>query len=115
MSEKLPVTPIGPVALIKPLEVKETTPGGIQLPDQLLQKIQGKGTILAFGSGLENQTIKWDDNSTSTVKVGQMVVMKPHSGYEVLHEGLSEAGTTKWETYLIIRLTDIIAVQPNAS
>jgi len=106
--------PVGPRLLVKPLETQEVTPGGVVLPDQSRRPVEGKGVILAFGSGKTTGVVGEDPGqpgSGTVVSVGDVIVYKPHGGYDVLVESKAEDGTTEQEVFLILHCDDVIGVE----
>ena len=91
------VKPLADRVLVKPLEAKEVTKGGIVIPDTAKEKPQ-EGEIVAVGEGR-----KTDDGKTIalSLKKGDKVLYGKYSGTEINIDG---------EEYLIIREDDILAV-----
>ena len=91
------VQPLGDRVLVKPLEAKETTKGGIVIPDTAKEKPQ-EGEIVAVGEGR-----KTDDGKVIalSVKKGDKVLYGKYSGTEINVEG---------EEHLIIKEEDILAI-----
>ena len=92
------IKPLADRVVIKPLEEKETTRGGIVIPDTAKEKPQ-EGRVIAVGPGkvLESGKVQ-----PPGVKVGDRILYGKYSGTEV---------TTKdGEEYLIIRQEDILAI-----
>ncbi|MGE5308914.1 MAG: co-chaperone GroES [Deltaproteobacteria bacterium] len=91
------VTPLGDRIVIKPLEAKEKTKGGIIIPDTAKEKpLEGK--IVAVGKGRIT-----DDGKTVApeVKVGDKVLYGKYSGTEIVIDG---------EEMLIVKEEDILAI-----
>jgi chaperonin GroES len=91
------IKPLGDRVLIKPSEGKETTKGGIVLPDTAKEKPQ-EGQIVAVGEGKKN-----DEGKVVAlgVKKGDKVLYGKYSGTEITVDG---------EEYLIVREEDILAI-----
>ncbi len=91
------VQPLGDRVLVKPLEAKETTKGGIVIPDTAKEKPQ-EGEIVAVGEGR-----KTDDGKVIalSVKKGDKVLYGKYSGTEINVEG---------DEHLIIKEEDILAI-----
>jgi len=91
------IKPLGDRVLIKPSEEKETTKGGIVLPDTAKEKPQ-EGEVVAVGEGKRT-----DDGKIIplTVKVKDKVLYGKYSGTEITVDG---------EEYLIVREDDILAI-----
>jgi len=87
--------PAGDRILIRPLEAKEKTKGGIYLPDTAKEKPQ-EGEIIAVGAGKKS-----DEGKVIPVefKKGEKVLYGKYSGTEI---------TIDEEKYLIIREEDIL-------
>jgi chaperonin GroES len=83
--------------LVKPLEEKEISKGGIIIPDSAKEKPQ-EAQVVALGTG------KRDDDGKLvefTVKVGDKVLVSKYGGTEVKVEG---------ESYTIMREDDILGI-----
>jgi chaperonin GroES len=97
MAKKSGIQPLFDNVLVKPLEMEQTTPAGILLPDTAKEKPQ-VGEVMAVGPG-------WHNNDGKVfplaVKVGQKVLYKKWGGNEV------KVGTEEW---MIIKQEDIMAV-----
>ena len=89
--------PLGDRILLKQLEAKEQTKGGIVLPDTVKEKPQ-EGEIIAVGEGKKNSEGKVVPLS---LKVGDKVLYGKYSGTEVVIDG---------EDYLIIREEDVLGI-----
>ena len=93
------IVPIGQNIVVKRLEAEEVTAGGIVLPDAAREKPH-QGKVIATGPGkLLEKTGK---RGQMSLKVGDRVFYGKYSGTEVELDG---------ETYVIIRETDVLAVQ----
>jgi chaperonin GroES len=91
------IKPLGDRVLVKPLEEKEISKGGIIIPDSAKEKPQ-EAQIVALGTG------KRDDDGKLvefTVKVGDKVLVSKYGGTEVKVEG---------ESYTIMREDDILGI-----
>lgn len=89
--------PLHDRVLVRRLEAKVTTPGGIIIPDTVQEKPQ-EGEVLAIGSGTRNE------NGTITamdVAIGDKVLFGKWSGTEITLDG---------ETLLIMKESDILGV-----
>ena len=83
--------------LVKPLEEKEISKGGIIIPDSAKEKPQ-EAQVVALGTG------KRDDDGKLiefTVKVGDKVLVSKYGGTEVKVEG---------DSYTIMREDDILGI-----
>jgi chaperonin GroES len=91
------IQPLGDRILVKLLEEKEKSAGGIILPDAAKEKPQ-EGKVMAVGKGrlLEDGSL-WP----LEVKVGDTVMFAKYSGTEVTHEE---------KEFLILRQDDVLAV-----
>jgi chaperonin GroES len=91
------VTPLGDRIVVKPLEAREKTKGGIIIPDTAKEKpLEGK--IIAVGKGKVT-----DDGKVVTpeVKPGDKVLYGKYSGTEIVIDG---------EELLIVKEEDILAI-----
>ena len=89
--------PLGDRVLLKQLEAKEQTKGGIVLPDTAKEKPQ-EGKIVAVGAG------KMSDEGKAiplSLKAGDVVLYGKYSGTEVTIDG---------DEYLIIREEDVLGI-----
>lgn len=91
------IKPVGDKILVKRLEAKEKTKGGIVLPDTAKEKPK-QGEIIALGDG-----ILQDDGTRDpfTVKVDDRVIFASYAGTEIEEEG---------QKYLILSQDEILAV-----
>ena len=89
--------PLGDRVLVKPLEAKEQTKGGIIIPDSAKEKPQ-EGEIVAVGEGKKDNTGKVVPLS---VKVGNKVLYGKYSGTEVVIDD---------QEYLIVREDDVLGI-----
>jgi chaperonin GroES len=92
------IQPIGDRILVKPLEAKEVSKGGIVLPDTAKEKPQ-EGKIIAVGKGkvLENGQLQ-----ALELKVGDRVLYGKYSGTEVT--------TSEGDELLIMKEEDVFAI-----
>ena len=91
------IKPLGDRVLVKPLEEKEISKGGIIIPDSAKENPQ-EAQVVALGTG------KRDDDGKLvefTVKVGDKVLVSKYGGTEVKVEG---------ESYTIMREDDILGI-----
>ena len=91
------IKPLADRVLVKPLDEKEVTKGGIISPDSAKEKPQ-EAEVVALGTG------KRDDDGKLlefTVKAGDKVLISKYGGTEVKVEG---------ESYLIMREDDILGI-----
>lgn len=91
------IQPLGDRVLVKPVEDKEQTKGGIIIPDTAKEKPQ-EGEVIAVGTG------KLDDDGKKipfNVKKGDRVLMPKYGGTEVKIDDVE---------YQIVREDDILAV-----
>jgi len=91
------IKPLGDRVLIKPYEGKETTKGGIVLPDTAKEKPQ-EGEVVAVGEGRKTKEGK---SIPLSLKKGDKVLYGKYSGTEITVDG---------EEYLIMREEDILAI-----
>jgi chaperonin GroES len=91
------IRPLGDKVLLKRLEAKETTAGGIVIPDAAKEKPR-EGRVVALGTG---RTL--DDGSTVEfqVKIGDRVLFSAYAGTEVKLEG---------QDYVIMGEDDVLAI-----
>jgi len=94
---KIKLQPLGDKIIVKPLEEKEVTKGGIVLPQTSKEKPE-KGEVIAVGPGklLEN-----GKRAGLSVKVGDKVVFKKYGPDEIKIED---------KEYLIISEEDVLAI-----
>ena len=91
------VRPLGDRVLIKALEAKEKSKGGIVLPDTAKEKPQ-EGKVIAVGKGKTSEEGK---NTPLEVKKGDKILYGKYSGTEI---------TVDDEEYIILREDDILAI-----
>ncbi|NQT28480.1 MAG: co-chaperone GroES [Candidatus Omnitrophica bacterium] len=89
--------PLGDRILLKQLEAKEQTKGGILIPDTVKEKPQ-EGEIIAVGEGKKNPEGKV---VALSLKAGDKVLYGKYSGTEVVIDG---------DDYLIIREDDVLGI-----
>jgi len=89
--------PLGDRILVKPLEAKERTKGGIVLPDTAKEKPQ-EGEIVATGDGKRSEDGKVVPLS---LKTGNKILYGKYSGTEI---------TLDEEEYLIIKEEDVLGI-----
>ena len=89
--------PLGDRVLVKPLEAKEQTKGGIIIPDSAKEKPQ-EGEIVAVGEGKRDDTGKITPLS---LKVGNKVLYGKYSGTEVVIDD---------QEYLIVKEDDVLGI-----
>ena len=92
------IKPLADRIVVKPLEAREKTKGGIVLPDSSKEKPQ-EGKIVAVGKGKMLESGKVQE---SEVKVGDRVLYGKYSGTEITTEDGDEV--------LIMREEDILAI-----
>jgi chaperonin GroES len=91
------IQPLADRIVVKVLEAKEVTKGGIVLPDTAKEKPQ-EAEVVAVGKGRissEGKTI------TPEVKAGDTILFGKYSGTEITMDG---------KEYLILKEEDILAV-----
>jgi len=89
--------PLGDRILLKQLEAKEQTKGGIVIPDTVKEKPQ-EGEIIAVGEGKKNP----EGNIVPlSLKVGDKVLYGKYSGTEAVIDG---------DDYLIVREDDVLGI-----
>ena len=91
------VRPLGDRVLVKPLEAKEKSKGGIGLPDTAKEKPQ-EGRVIAVGKGKVSEEGKI---IPLEVKKGNKVLYGKYSGTEIMVED---------EEHMILREDDILAI-----
>jgi chaperonin GroES len=94
---KVKIKPIGDRVLVKHVEEKEQTRGGIIIPDSAKEKPQ-EAEVIALGTG------KKDDKGVVQafeVKVGDRVLISKYGGTEVKIED---------QKYVLVREDDILGV-----
>jgi len=89
--------PLGDRVLVKPLEAKEQTKGGIIIPDSAKEKPQ-EGEIIAVGEGKKDNAGKVTPLS---LKAGDKVLYGKYSGTEVVIDD---------QEYLIVREDDVLGI-----
>ena len=86
------IKPLADRVLIKPDPAEEKTAGGLFIPETAKEKPLA-GTVVAAGPGTDEVKME--------VKAGDKVLYGKYAGTEVTHDG---------ETYLIMRVSDILAI-----
>ncbi|MDD5135738.1 MAG: co-chaperone GroES [Candidatus Omnitrophica bacterium] len=92
------IQPLADRIMVKVLEAKEVTKGGILLPDTAKEKPQ-EAEVVAVGKGKisnEGKTI------APEVKVGDKILFGKYSGTEITLDG---------KEYLILKEEDILAIE----
>ena len=98
-AKKLKIRPLDDRVVVEPFEAEERTRGGIVLPDSAREKpLVGK--VIATGPGKLIE--KSGQRGKLSVKLGDRVIYGKYSGTEIELEG---------ETYVILRESDILAIQ----
>ena len=90
------IQPLADRIMVKVLEAKEKTKGGIVLPDTAKEKPQ-RGTVVAVGPGKYENGTKIEMN----VKAGDKVLYGKYAGTELVLDGTE---------YMIMRESDILGV-----
>ena len=93
----LNVKPLGDRVLVQPVEEKETTKGGIIIPDTAKEK-PTEGIVVALGTG------KTDDDGKKVpfeVKKGDRVLISKYGGTEIKLDG---------KEYKLLNADDILAI-----
>lgn len=96
---KIALRPLDDRVVIQPLEAQEVTAGGIVLPDSAREK-PNQGAVVALGPGKLIE--KTGERGQMSLKLGDRVFYGKYSGTEVELDG---------ETYMIVRESDILAVE----
>jgi len=91
------IKPLMDRIVIKVIEDKEQTSGGIFIPDSAKEKPQ-KGEIIAVGEGKVNDN---GDREPMDVKVGDTILYEKYSGKDIKIEGV---------TYKILSIKDALAI-----
>jgi chaperonin GroES len=91
------VKPLGEKIVVKRLEAKEKSAGGIVLPDTAKEKPQ-EGKVVALGEG---RLLEDGKRVPFSVKVGDRVIFASYAGSEIKLEG---------EEHLILQEDDIFAI-----
>jgi chaperonin GroES len=92
--------PVSNYILVKTVEIPNTTPSGLALPEAALDK-PNMGTVMAVGEGQFTQN---GDRLAVCVQVSDVVLFPKFAGTEVKFNG---------EKYLIMRDTDLFGVVSN--
>jgi chaperonin GroES len=93
--------PVSNYILVKPVDVPDTTPSGLALPETALDK-PNMGTVQAVGKGQFTQN---GDILPVNVNVGDIILFPKFAGTDV---------KLNKERYLIMRDTDIFGVVSNS-
>ena len=91
------IQPLGERLLVEVLEAKETTKGGIVLPDSAKEKPQ-EAKVVAAGKGRISDDGK---NVPLEVKAGDTILFGKYSGTEI---------TVDDKEYLILKEEDVLAI-----
>jgi len=91
------IKPLSDRVLVKPLDEKEVSKGGIIIPDSAKEKPQ-EAEVVALGTGKRDEDGKL---LAFTVKVGDKVLISKYGGTEVKVDG---------DSYLIMREDDILGI-----
>lgn len=97
--KKVKIRPLDDRVVVQPFEAEERTAGGIVLPDSAREKPQ-QGKVIAAGPGKLIE--KTGERGEMSLKVGDRVFYGKYSGSEIELNG---------EDYVILRETDVLAVQ----
>lgn len=89
--------PLSNYVLILPVEMPDTTPSGILLPETSKDK-PNHGTVIAYGEG---QRDTYGDLIPVSLKEGDKVLFQKYAGVEIKLDG------TK---YLLMRETDVLGI-----
>lgn len=95
--KKIKFRPMDDRVLAEPIDVDETTSGGIILPDSAREKPQ-RGVVIAVGPG---KLLDSGKRGEMSVSLGDKVFYGKYSGTEI------EFGTDK---YVVLRESDILAI-----
>ena len=98
-AKKVNIRPLDDRVVVQPFEAEERTAGGIVLPDSAREKPQ-QGKVIAAGPGKLIE--KTGERGQMSLKVGDRVFYGKYSGTEIEING---------EDYVILRETDVLAVQ----
>jgi len=97
MAQELKIKPLADRVVVKVLEEKDATPGGIILPDSAREKPQ-KGEILAVGPG---KALDKGGREEMEVKTGDVVLFTKYGGTDIKMDGTE---------YKILSVRDILAI-----
>ena len=92
------ITPLGDKVLVQPSTGKETTAGGIVLPDTAKERPQ-EGTVISVGPG---RTLDSGEKVKVAVEEGDTVIYSKYGGTEIKLEGVE---------YLILDESSILAIK----
>ncbi|MGC1459569.1 MAG: co-chaperone GroES [Steroidobacteraceae bacterium] len=91
------IRPLHDRVIVKPLEEKRTSPGGIAIPDTAAEKpIQGKIVAVGKGKILDSGQVRPCD-----VKVGDKILFAKYGGTEVKIDG---------QELVVMREEDVMAI-----
>jgi len=91
------IKPLGEKIVVKRLEAKEKSAGGIVLPDAAKEKPQ-EGRVVALGEG---RVLEDGKRVPFSVKVGDRIIFASYAGSEIKLEG---------EEHLILQEDDVLAI-----
>ena len=91
------IVPVGENVVVKPIEMDETTAGGIILPDAAGRHSQ-QGRVLSVGDGCR---LADGSHAAPQVNEGDRIFFNPHSGAGVVVDG---------EELLILREGEVLAI-----
>lgn len=89
--------PLSNYVLILPIDVPDTTPSGIILPESSKDK-PNHGTVVAYGEGQRNDR---GELIPVSLKDGDQVLFQKYAGVEIKLDG---------KKYLLMRETDILGI-----
>jgi chaperonin GroES len=89
--------PLSNYVLVRPMEMPDTTPSGLLLPEASKEK-PNHGTVVAYGDGVRNDR---GGLIPMALKEGDTVLFQKYSGIEVKLDGVK---------YLLMRETDILGI-----
>src|SRR4028119_1220617 len=96
------IKPLGDKVLVQPSTSKETTAGGIVLPDTAKERPQ-EGTVIAVGPG---RTLDSGERVKVSVDEGDLVIYSRYGGTEIKLDGTE---------YLILDESSILAIKKGDS
>jgi len=91
------IKPLGEKIVVKRLEAKEKSAGGIVLPDAAKEKPQ-EGRVVALGEG---RLLEDGKRVPFSVKVGDRIIFASYAGSEIKLEG---------EEHLILQEDDVLVI-----
>ena len=92
------VQPLHNRLIVKRIQVEDTTPGGIVIPDAAKEQPQ-EGEVLAIGPGRVNEAT--GQITTMTVSVGDKILFSKYAGTEI---------TLNDESHLILSEDDVLVI-----